>query len=204
MICCLPLSPGIRLGQADRLDDLADLALVGRALEGLGGQEPVADELLGDRRGTARPAGDRVEPGADDAERVEAGLIQKSLSSIAVVASRISPGISSNATSSRLEGPEAGELDLARSVVDDRLLLEIEVGRAATRGPAGRRRSGCTRPRRSNAPARGQQHADEEDDDGMATRMRRRVDPRFVRAGAPGRVGGAAAAREWSASGAAR
>ena len=43
-----------RLGQPDRLDDLARLALVGRALERRGRQQPGPDELLGDGRGAAR------------------------------------------------------------------------------------------------------------------------------------------------------
>ena len=49
MIASLPASPGYRLGQPDRLDDLADLALVAAAVEGARREEPGADELLGDR-----------------------------------------------------------------------------------------------------------------------------------------------------------
>ena len=94
MICLLAFLAREGLGQADRLDDLADLALVGGALEGLGREQPRADELLGDRRGAARPA---ARPCRAPAETMptgsKPGLLQKSLSSIAVVASMISPGI---------------------------------------------------------------------------------------------------------------
>ena len=94
MIACLPSSPGEGLGQADRLDDLPDLALVDRALEGRLGQEAVADELLGDRRAAPRlplsvsSAAEMMPAGSKPA------FSQKVLSSMAVVASTISGGIS--------------------------------------------------------------------------------------------------------------
>jgi hypothetical protein len=57
-----------RLGQPDRLDDLLELALDGPAggLDQLGIEEPLADELLGDRRGAAGVAAQRVDAGSDD------------------------------------------------------------------------------------------------------------------------------------------
>ena len=65
------------------------------------------------------------------------GLVQKSLSSIAVVASM-------HLARELVEGhelapqvAEPGELDLAGPVVDDRLLLEVEVRRAPPWGRAG-------------------------------------------------------------------
>ena len=58
------------------------------------------------------------------------GLLQKSLSSIAVVASMISAGSWSKVDELALELAEPGQLDLAGPVVDDRLLLELDVRRA--------------------------------------------------------------------------
>ena len=46
-----------RLGQPDRLDDLADLSVVDGAGESVGAQEPRANELLRDRRGAAHTPG---------------------------------------------------------------------------------------------------------------------------------------------------
>ena len=65
------------------------------------------------------------------------GLVQKSLSSIAVVASMISPGSWSYVDELALQVAEAGELDLAGPVVDDRLLLEVDVRRALPSGREG-------------------------------------------------------------------
>src|SRR5262249_58503777 len=63
----------VGLGDADRLDDLAQLA-GGRQL-GLGGpvlgQEALPDELLGDRGRAARLAAQRVDAGGADADRVD-------------------------------------------------------------------------------------------------------------------------------------
>ncbi len=79
MICCLPSTPGIRLGQADRLDDLLRLALVDRALEGAGREQAGAHELLGDRRAAAVVAVDGVDRGRDEARRVEARVVPERL-----------------------------------------------------------------------------------------------------------------------------
>ena len=87
MICRLPVVPGILLGQPDRLDDLADLALVAAAFEGALREEPGAHELLGDRGCAAAVAAGGVDRRRDDADRVEAGVLQNVLSSTAVVAS---------------------------------------------------------------------------------------------------------------------
>ena len=124
---------GVGLGEADRLDDLARLALVGRALEGRRRQEPGANELLGDGRGAAGLAGDGVEAGRDDARRVEArvdpevlvldrGRRVDDLAGQLVVGHELA-----------LEVAEAGQLDLAGPVVDDRLLLEGDVGQGLDR-----------------------------------------------------------------------
>ena len=66
-------------------------------------------------------------------------LLQKSLSSIEVVASTISGGISVEGDDLALEVAEARQLDLAGPVVDDRLLLEVDVrqrGHRVRAGPA--------------------------------------------------------------------
>ncbi len=134
MICLLAVLAREGLGQADRLDDLARLALVGGALERLGRQEPCADELLGDRRRATRPAGDRVEAGRHDAGRVEARVDPEVLvldggRGVDDLAGQLVEG-----DELALEVAEPGELDLAGPVVDDRLLLEIDVGELAAAG----------------------------------------------------------------------
>ena len=116
-----------RLGQADRLDDLARLALVDRAVERLGREEAGADELLGDRRGAAGLARQRVEPGRHDADRVEAGVRPEVLvldrgRRVDDLARQLVEG-----DELALQVAESGELDLAGPVVDDRLLLELDV-----------------------------------------------------------------------------
>ena len=62
------------------------------------------------------------------------GFVQKSLSSIAVVASIISGGIWSNVDELAAEDAEPGELHRAGPVVDDRGLLEAESRRARSPG----------------------------------------------------------------------
>ena len=128
MICCLPVSPGERLGQPDRLDDLAGLALIGRALERLGREELGADELLGDRRSAARLAGERVETGRHDADRVEARVGPEVLVLDRGRGVEHLAGQLVERDQLALEVAEARQLDLAGPVVDDRLLLELDVG----------------------------------------------------------------------------
>ena len=122
----LALLAGEGLGQADRLDDLADLALIGGREGGLG-QEPVAHQLLGDRGSPAGPAGERVEPRRDDAEGIEAGVLPEGL----VLDGR---GRVNHHRRDLVEGhdvpPLAGEGregHLPGAVVDARLFVELDV-----------------------------------------------------------------------------
>ncbi len=68
----LPDLARIGLGEAERLDDLADLPLLAAAVERLGGQETRSDQLLGDRRAAARPALEGVDRRGHEAGDVEA------------------------------------------------------------------------------------------------------------------------------------
>ena len=182
-----------------------DLALVRGALERLGRQEPGADELLGDRRGAARPAGDGVEAGRHDADGVEARVDPEVL--VLDGGRRVEhlAGSLVERDELALEVAEAGELDLAGPVVDDRLLLELEVGEGCLRGRAGRRRSSCTRPRRRPRRCPRRAAGDEEMRIGMAIDDRDRWSSRpSLRLTLRAPVDGAGAARGWSASVAAR
>ena len=139
MICCLPASPG--KAWVRRIDWMIsrDLALVGRALEGRRREEPGPDELLGDRRGAARTARDRVEAGRHDADRVEPGVDPEVLvldrgRGVDDLARQLVEG-----DELALQVTEAGQLDLAGPVVDDRLLLELDVREGGDRvGQTGR------------------------------------------------------------------
>ena len=128
MICLLALLARVRLGHADRLDDLLDLALDDAAGPGRAPvEQALADELLGDRRGAAVAAAQRVEDGRHDADRVDAGVRPERL-----VLDRGRAHRSGSAGSVVGDGlaalaAEAGELDRAGAVVDDRFLLELEV-----------------------------------------------------------------------------
>ena len=51
---------------------LADSSVTARAVVR---EQALPDELLGDRRGAARPAAERVDPRGDDADRVEARVL---------------------------------------------------------------------------------------------------------------------------------
>ena len=115
------------LGQAHGLDDLAELALVGGALERPVGEEPGADELLGDRRGAARPAGDRVDTCRDDPDGIEAGVLPEAL--VLDRGRRVDHLARDLVVGDDLaaERAELGELDLARPVDDARLLVELQV-----------------------------------------------------------------------------
>ena len=77
----LALDALVRLGEPDRLDDLLELPLdlaVG-VLDEVRVEEPLADELLGDRRGAAAAAAEAVDAGRDDRQRVEAGVLPERL-----------------------------------------------------------------------------------------------------------------------------
>ena len=83
-----------------------------------------ADELLGDRRGAAGAAGQGVEPGGDDGAHVEAGVRPEIL--VLDRGRRIDhlgrDVVELDELSTK--DAEAGELDRAGPVVDDRRLLE--------------------------------------------------------------------------------
>ena len=124
-------------------------------------------------RGTAWPAGEPCPGPADTMPRGRSpGLLQKSLSSIDVVASIISGGSSSKVTSSRFEVAESRELDLAGPVVDDRLLFEVDVverldrvgkaGGIVVVGAHGKDRAGA------RGEPGGKEEDDEDDDDDPA------------------------------------
>src|SRR6185369_1098271 len=70
----LALLAGVGLGQPERLDDLADLALLATAGERARRQEARPDELLGDRRAASRIAAQGVEGRRYEAADVEAGV----------------------------------------------------------------------------------------------------------------------------------
>ena len=134
----LALLAGEGLGQPDRLDDLADLAFVGGALERARREQPRANELLGDGRCATGPPADRVDAGRDDGERIESGVAPEVL--VLDRGGRIEhfAGDVLELHQLALEIAEAGQLDLAGPVVDDRLLLELDV----VEGRGGQRESG--------------------------------------------------------------
>ena len=112
------------LGQADRLDDLADLAVVDGALERVLREESRTHELLGDRRCASGAAGERVEPGGDDRADVEARVGPEIL---VLDRSRRVDHLArdvSELDELSAEHAEAGQLDRACPVVNDRRLLE--------------------------------------------------------------------------------
>ena len=131
MICLLARLARELLGHPDRLDDLLELALGGpvRVLDERRVEQPRADELLGDRRGAAAVAAERTRapPTRSRPDRSPA-FSQNVLSSTAVVASSSTFGISSKVDDLALGVAEAGQLDLAGPVVDDRLLGQDVVG----------------------------------------------------------------------------
>ena len=87
-------------------------------LERLRRQEPRPDQLLGDRRAAARVAAEGVERAETKAPMSKPGFVQKSLSSIAVVASSISRRDLVERDDLALELAEARQLDLAGPIVD--------------------------------------------------------------------------------------
>ena len=172
MICSLPDWPGILLGQAHGLDDLAELALVGGALEGPVREEPGADELLGDRRCAARPAGDRVDAGRDDPDGIEAGVLPEPL--VLDRGRRVDHLARDLVVGDDLaaERAELGELDLAGPVDDARLLVELEVLERGGRVGQVRRIvvvGADGHDQASTSRKEGAAHEDDEDDDGDST-----------------------------------
>ncbi len=168
----LALLTGEGAREADRLDDLAELALVHRPLERGGRQEAGSDELLGDRRGATRAARDRVETGGDEGDRVEAGVLPEVLvldrgGRVDHLAGDLVVGHDLT-----LEFAEAGELDLAGPVVEDRLLLVREVREGGLRIRQALRVVVVRAHGEDEARAGGQQgdeEEDEQDDEGDPT-----------------------------------
>ena len=125
----LALDAGERLGQPDRLDDLLQLpfGLPRRILDEIGRQEPLAYQLLGDRRRAASPASEAVDPGRDDRHGIEAAVVPEGLvldRGLGVDRDRRDVGERHHGA---CRGTEPGQLDRAGPVVDDRFLLEAEL-----------------------------------------------------------------------------
>ena len=163
MIACLPSSPWARSAASRRIDWMISLSLrsIGpvAVLDELRVQEPCPDELLGDRRGAAAVAAQRVEPGGDDRHRVEAGVLPERL--VLDRGRRVEQDRRDllEGHDLALELAEAGQLDLAGPVVEDRLLGQrvVRSARPGRRGrwrarhtpTAPRRRRGCRRAARN-------------------------------------------------------
>ena len=116
----------VGLGQADRLDDLARLALVHAVRERALGQEPGSHELLGDGGAAAVVALDRVDGGCREGDGIEARVLPERL-----VLDR-GRGIHEDRRD-LVEGhelpavrAEAGQQHLAGPVPDGRLLVEVD------------------------------------------------------------------------------
>ena len=132
----LAVQPGVGLGHPDRLDDLLDLALDRplRVLDQRWIEESLAHQLLGDGGGAATVALERVDGGRPDARPGRSRCSSRTSCPRRRSARRCRAGeISSNVTTSRRSVAEAGQLDRAGAVVDDRLLVEVDV-LAARRG----------------------------------------------------------------------
>ena len=121
---------GILVAQAQRLDDLLDLAdiAIRPGLDDVVGQQSGTDELLGDGRCAALAGAGRVLSGGGDQRRdVDAGVVPER--AVLGGGRRVEHGLGDriegeDATSLVLESPE---LDLAGAVVDDRRLGEPQV-----------------------------------------------------------------------------
>ena len=81
MICCLPPRPGY--ASVRRIDWMISLIFRSNVRFGILDEarveQPLADELLGDRRRAAAVAAEAVDSGRDDRERVEAGVVPERL-----------------------------------------------------------------------------------------------------------------------------
>ena len=128
MIRCLPSGARRRLGDADRLDDLLELAARGQLGDrrAVVGEQALPHELLGDRRGAARPAADRVDAGGDDADRVEARVVPEAR--VLDRRRRVDEtgGMSLNSTTSRLNSPNRASSTLCSRSQTIGLLGELD------------------------------------------------------------------------------
>ena len=125
---CLPGLSSEVLGEPDRLDDLLELALgeAAAVLEQVALEEAHPRQLLGDGRGTAAPAAQRVEAGREDRDGIEAGVLPERLvldGRRRVEQDRRDLVVLDDFA---LELPEAGELG-AVAVEDDRFLGQLVV-----------------------------------------------------------------------------
>ena len=198
MICFLPSSPGN--AWVRRIDWM--ISRIFRSyvvVKADVGEEAVADELLGDRRGAAGVAGQRVDAGRDDADRVEAGVLPERL----VLDRRRRVDHDRRDLVERddvaLLAGERRELDLAGPVVDRRLLVELDVVEDLLRvGEV----LAVVRERAHRAgeadEAGDEERGEEEERDGDRDRRRRRA-CRWKADGRSRSGDGAAAARGWSA-----
>ena len=133
MISCLPGSPA--KCWVTRIDWMISLSLRSsdpvRVLDQVVVEEARPDELLGDRRGAAAVAAQRVEAGRDDRDGIEAGVLPERL-----VLDRRRRVEQDRRDLLELDDlalgvAEAGEL-VAGAVVDDRLLGQLVVVMSVT------------------------------------------------------------------------
>ena len=123
----LPPFIGEGLGQADGLDDLPDLAFIGRPGERGLGQQTGADQLLGDRGSTARSALERVDRRGQETAEIESRIAPEIL-----VLDR-GGGVEEfgwdlvKGDELPLAFAEAREFDCPGPVVDDRGLVKTEI-----------------------------------------------------------------------------
>ena len=186
--------PAEVLGHPDRLDDLLELALGGpvRVLDEGRVEQALADQLLGDGRRAAAAATERIQRGRGDRHRVEAGVVPEGLvlDRRGRVEEHLGDLVEGHGLALRIA--EAGQLDLAGPVVDDRFLGQ-RVGGQLGRWlePLGQRQVEPDRRDRRDRPEAGQEH--EGDDRDPADGRRRRA---ATSAGAGGCSGGRHGRRE--------
>ena len=104
-------------------------------------EQALAYELLGDRRGAAAVATERAQRRRDDGDGVEAGVVPEGL--VLDRGGRVEQHLGDlvEGHGLALGIPEAGQLDLAGPVVDDRLLGKDVVLQLARIGQVGRERA---------------------------------------------------------------
>ena len=156
--------PRVVLGEADRLDDLLELALgkAARVLEQVVVEEAHPGELLGDGRGAAAAAAQRVEAGREDGDGIEAGVLPERL--VLDGRRRVEQDRRDflELDDLALELAEAGELG-AVAVEDDRFLGELVVLHVRDRIEArGERAVEADRRERADGPDAGEEEEEDE------------------------------------------